>query len=441
MMENNLPVKTAVSELIRNNVGLTKYSKSLIFEFNKNELFQEAVKCFWQEKYHEAYLKFYRIYLNYPKSKRLYPFLAYCVYEIGYRDKIEFFLWKAFEFKVVDEYYGRVETINKKQWRTLKKILPIKETMENALIYIYINIVLENSVYAADAILDRVEKDALLEENGWYYYFRGIRTGPDIAAIEYYTKAIDLDPYNPTFYRYRGSSNKSLFSDSKESKDSLSAIRDFSKSIKLDPTDTIAYLFRADLNNHLKNYWEAHEDYSKCIELDSTNLYAYSSRAHLNYAREKYLEAFADYDKCIELDKNNPVVYYNRAQAKRKQKDYQGAIKDFTKAIALNPRDVNAISYCSSVRWRVNDYIGAISDYNQLIELNPNDMFSYRNRALAKKYSGDYDGAIKDFTKYIELLPSDISVYKDRGETFMEHGDTFNAEKDLEMYETLRKKK
>jgi len=110
------------------------------------------------------------------------------------------------------------------------------------------------------------------------------------------------------------------------------AIDYYSKAIELNPKYTNAYYNRGLVKTQLDKYDEAIEDYTKVITLDSSNVNGYYKRASSYYRLKKYKEALKDYDKVIALVPNNAQAYIDRAKAKLFLDDYNGYQADLQKA-------------------------------------------------------------------------------------------------------------
>jgi tetratricopeptide (TPR) repeat protein len=79
-------------------------------------------------------------------------------------------------------------------------------------------------------------------------------------AIEYYTKAIELDPNFGRAYLNRGISKSKL-------KDYSGAIADYTKAIEIDPNDALAYFNRGLSKYYLDDRFGACKDVRKAQEL------------------------------------------------------------------------------------------------------------------------------------------------------------------------------
>lgn len=128
----------------------------------------------------------------------------------------------------------------------------------------------------------------------------------DLAVVNY-SKAIDLNPKEPSIYLSRGLVyyNRKFYE---------LAIGDYGKVIEIDPKETMAYYYRGDSFEKLGNLQKAADDYKKVVELDSSN-----ETAKANLQR---LEA--------ELNKNTPKET-NISASKVEKKSESSQVNEVTK--------------------------------------------------------------------------------------------------------------
>jgi tetratricopeptide (TPR) repeat protein len=232
------------------------------------------------------------------------------------------------------------------------------------------------------------------------------------AAIENYTKAINLDPENWEAFQGRGVAKASIENDTE-------AMGDFTKAIEINPLDGYSYYCRGRLN--YANYKEAIQDFTRAIDIDSNNEYSYCVDAFCYRARLKtlglddYSGAIEDYTKAIELDPNRSDSYYKRGSLFSTLKNYEDAINDYTKAIELDPQVVYAYQERGAAKIALENFIGAIADYTKVIELDPKNQGAYRVRGYLKANLEDFRGSIADFTSAVKINPTDAQSYFNRG--------------------------
>ncbi len=188
-----------------------------------------------------------------------------------------------------------------------------------------------------------------------------------------------------------------------EKKDYSQAIEFYSKAIELDPKYTNAYYNRGLAYYDKGENDKAIEDNIKAIELNPEYADAYISRGLAYKNKGEYDKAIQDYTKAIDLDPKYALAYNNRGIAYKNKGEYDKAIQDYTKAIELNPKYALAYNNRGIAYYNKGEYDKAIEDYTKAIELNPKYTNAYYNRGLAYYDIGEYDKAIEDYTKAIDL--------------------------------------
>ena len=184
-----------------------------------------------------------------------------------------------------------------------------------------------------------VEPTAKLSADDYYNLGNEAKDTDD--KIKYYTKAIEINPYNAQFYYYRGLAynKKTLFP---------LAIEDFSKAIMYQP-----------------NYPSA-----------------YSSRGFSYYEMGQQDAAIADYTKSISLDPSYAVTFFKRGVSYQKKGDNAKALEDYTEAIRLRPGYVSALNNRGNIYIRKGEYEKALADLNEAIRLDPKYVYGYKSRGV-----------------------------------------------------------
>lgn len=237
------------------------------------------------------------------------------------------------------------------------------------------------------------------ELTAWDYLSKGNRAYDENEydkAIEYYNKAIELDPDFADAYNNRGIAYR-------RKGECAKAIEDYNKAIELDPDYSEAYYNRGRAYRYLKEYDKAIEDYSKAIELNPEDAEAYNSRG----------VAYADL------------------------KEYGKAIEDFSKAIELNPEDAEAYNNRGYAYLHLKEYGKSKTDIEKALELDPDGGYIYDSLGELLLETGKYDEAIEDFTRAIELGCNEIETYEKRAKAYEAVGEIEKAEADRKTAETL----
>jgi tetratricopeptide (TPR) repeat protein len=111
----------------------------------------------------------------------------------------------------------------------------------------------------------------------------------------------------------------------------------FNKAISLDPNYVAAYENRGKLYVFAHRYDEAQADYTKALELNPKDTGAYYSRGVIEGVKNDLDGAINDFNHVLTLDPKYMLALFNRGHAKYLKNDLPGVIADCTQAIALNP--------------------------------------------------------------------------------------------------------
>ena len=243
-------------------------------------------------------------------------------------------------------------------------------------------------------------------------------------AIQYYDKAINLNPNYAIAYFYRGNAygNKGELDQ---------AIQDFTKAIDLNPNDAKAYNNRGIAYGTKDDFDLAIQDFTKAIDLDPNYAKAYFYRGIAYSDKGELDQAIQDYDKAIDLNPNDAKAYFYRGNAYSNKGDFDQAIQDYDKAIELDPQLAEVYNNRGNAYSDKGDFDQATQDYDEAIDLNPNDAKAYNNRGVAYSDKGDLDRAIQDYDKAIDLNPNDAKAYNNRGNAYSNKGELDQAIQDF----------
>ncbi len=170
-------------------------------------------------------------------------------------------------------------------------------------------------------------------ENASYFYNRGLESSLAYKRVEYFTKALELNPYLVDAYEKRA----------------------------------IHFYYQW-------KYDKAIQDYTRVIDLMPQAREAYKMRG-LCYLKKGNLEgSIADLSRAIELDPQLAKAYGYRAEAYRLKGMTEEALRDSTKAIDLRG-DPRTIASAYKTRAKVHQQLGHVeqsdADFDKSFELDP----------------------------------------------------------------------
>ncbi len=210
-------------------------------------------------------------------------------------------------------------------------------------------------------------------DNANQYYKRGNHTNGE-EACKLYLKAISIYPYDAAFWNNLGT----------HTKDNKKAIEYYQKAIKLNPN--VIAPCSINLGNSYSKSGQ-HENsincYQKALKLEPTNGHLYDSIGNEYLALKKYKEAMPYFQRLTELNPEVEDGFYNLGQCLFFTHNYPKAIELCKKSLVITPND-----------WMPNEIIG-LSLY-KMGKIKEALTFKDKAYSLAKSKE-DKDMIIKDF--------------------------------------------
>ncbi len=231
------------------------------------------------------------------------------------------------------------------------------------------------------------------------------QAGDFLAAIQLYTKVIEINPDLYLAYDNRGLALRDLGKYEE-------AITDFTKAIDIQPDDYQAYNGRGATLSDLGRYEEAIADFTQAIQIKPDFYQAYDNRGavlcdHLG----KYKEAIADFERVLEIQPEKFSAWRNRGVALENSGNYKTAIANWDEGLTkLNPKDKEYQLGCGTLHWMKGNahyrqatnhyqyplYQEALESYHQALDFlkdNPRNRETYLEvlKGLIKTYRATRD--------------------------------------------------
>uniref|UniRef100_A0A1Q3F6B5 Putative rna polymerase ii-associated protein 3 n=1 Tax=Culex tarsalis TaxID=7177 RepID=A0A1Q3F6B5_CULTA len=216
----------------------------------------------------------------------------------------------------------------------------------------------------------------------------------DQNAIEMYTKAIEINDRDPTYFLNRA---HCLFNLERYEE----CIADCASAIALDSECANAYYRRMQAYEYLGNNEQAYSDCSKILKISmDRNQIARTKQdmeriekrlkkeadiikeqGNKHWSAKEYEKGRQCFSKAISLYGNDPIYYYNRSLCNFYLKDYDACAKDCDRAIELDKDYFRPYYQRMRVRELRADYLGAINDCQTYLKLVKNE----KQRLTAEK--------------------------------------------------------
>ncbi len=209
------------------------------------------------------------------------------------------------------------------------------------------------------------------------------------------------------------------------------AIQYYKKAIKLNPTDAEAYNNIGVAYKEKGDFSEAIKNYQKAINHNPSYAEAYLNLGTVLQEQKNHKAAIKIYQRAIELTPKNPKLHNNLGASYKEENNFSDAISSYQDAIELNPDYAEAHSNLGSVLVKEGYIKKALERFKHAVQLNPNDATIHYNLATTLADNKDTDAAIESYQRAIKLRPTVHIFHFSLGVIFLEKGDTKAALKSL----------
>lgn len=231
-----------------------------------------------------------------------------------------------------------------------------------------------------------------------------LRTGDRDGALEYYGKALDLDPKGRAANGVAGGIQVSLGNLYFHEKDYRKALEEYRAALAVNPKHSMALANAGSCYGQLNQPVPAERYLKESLAVDPANDTALYNLAALYSRMERNRQAVFYFSRFIRLNPELPGGYIARGNEYETLKEHRKALEDFDRAIELDPRSATAFFLRGNTFESLEQYADAAESYTQSLKISTRDPNYYIRRANAYRLSGQYRAAIRDY----ELLLRNI---------------------------------
>ncbi len=187
------------------------------------------------------------------------------------------------------------------------------------------------------------------------------------------------------------------------------AIEYLTRAMEMDPNYSEYYLERGGLFLKAEQFAQAEQDLRRAIELSPPYQEAWTDLGQCYRAWGRMADARQAYDRALDLDPKVTLALIGRAEAATELGQLDSAIADYSAALELDPNQALVLAGRAIAHFEANRPIEALLDLDRAIELSPETADLYANRAVALEALGRAADAARDQTQYLELQPLQVS--------------------------------
>jgi Flp pilus assembly protein TadD len=212
-------------------------------------------------------------------------------------------------------------------------------------------------------------------------------------AVDYFKKAIEIDPNNVNSYYNLGA----IHYDVKKFKEAKTYLE---KTVELQPNFALPYFVLGNLHAELKDYENAISNYNKAIKINKNLAAAYNNLGLVYRNINNFENAISSYENAIAIKKDHVNAYHNLALVLKDVGKFESAIQAHEKAIKYEPENLAHYFYLSDLKNNILD-INFKNKIEKIISKKNSQKINiaYGNFLLAK-----YEQKIKNYEKELNYL-------------------------------------
>lgn len=158
------------------------------------------------------------------------------------------------------------------------------------------------------------------------------------------------------------------------------AIDYFSKAIELNPADGAPYYYRGMAKNKLNLLNDAIEDYTDAMLRKLNIVDVFYRRGYCKFKLADNCGALKDFTKYVSIDKHNPEAYYYKGLLEYEAENYSVVIEDLNKAIELNPNHESAYFKRGMAKEKTGDKNGCCNDLKTAVDKGNLEAYHYQKK-------------------------------------------------------------
>jgi serine/threonine protein kinase/tetratricopeptide (TPR) repeat protein len=243
-------------------------------------------------------------------------------------------------------------------------------------------------------------------------------------AIEYFQKAVELDPNYALAYAGLADAYSVLPSNiGYPVEEALPKAKEAAgRALELDENLAEAHASSGLALKIAGEFEEAEKEYLRSIELNPGYAYAHYWYSLLLDDVGRDEEGLKELEIAFDLDPLSVVILTNLARKKGMSGDWSKAEELIGRAVEIEPsRGATYAVYGAGLR-RVGRTEEAIQVYAKAIEMDQCCWDAYNALAYLYSHTGNFDKAIEVANKYVELAPSEADAHDTRGDIYAHNG-------------------
>jgi tetratricopeptide (TPR) repeat protein len=218
------------------------------------------------------------------------------------------------------------------------------------------------------------------------------------AALEWFDKALQIDPRNSTALEWRVTALRSL----RRFKEAESSAR---AAIDTLPHEPDLLVERGWVHGDQDNYGAALEWFNKALKIDDRHAWALRSRINILRRLRRFKEAESAARAAIDTLPHEPALPVQLGFVYNDQADYEAALEWFNKALQIDPRNSTALNLRVTALRSLRRFKEAESAARAAIDTLPHEPALPVQLGFVCNDQADYEAALEWFNKALQIDP------------------------------------
>ena len=189
----------------------------------------------------------------------------------------------------------------------------------------------------------------------------------------------------------------------------------YDKAIDINPQFSEAWYNKGGSFTDLKIYEGAIESYNAAININPNYSEAWNNKGNVLGKLGRYEDAISAYDRTIKINPQHPNAWYNRGNALDNLGKYEKAIESYDIAIDVNPQHAEARINRGNILYFLGRSEEAITEYDNAIGINPPYADAWYNKGIVLSNLNRYGEALVAFDEAIKINTNHAGAWNNKG--------------------------
>jgi len=201
------------------------------------------------------------------------------------------------------------------------------------------------------------------------------------------------------------------------------ALQNYTRALELDPKMAAGYSDRGFVYNDVKQADKGVKDFQTALQLDPGYGEAHLGMAYSYLQLHRPKPALAQLDAAQKILGKSHAWHIARAEAYRQGSDFPHAADEYRIALSEDPKDLTTQIAYADVLYRMRQYAEAIAALKAALAISPSDPTIYALMAQVDAKQGNREQAIQEIQSAERLGGDKVEILTSTGEAFLTLGD------------------